>query len=57
MTHHIKGLNSKTPAYRQKLQHDVKKAVNDKKKINQKEIFEGYKQKMDNKKKKSKKKY
>jgi len=58
MPTHIKGLDSNTPAYRQKLQHNVQKAVNDKNKIYPKEIFEGLKEnKKGQKKKKPKKKY
>jgi len=59
MPTHIKELNSKTPDYKQKLQHNVQKSVDDKKKINPKEIFEGLKEnnKKVQKKKNPKKKY
>ena len=61
MSTHIKELNSKTPDYKQKLQHDVQKSVDNKNKINPKEIFEHYKGLKENKKgqkkKKPKKKY
>jgi len=58
MPTHIKELNSKTPDYKQKLQHDVQKSVDNKNKINPKEIFEGLKEnKKGQKKKNTKKKY
>lgn len=57
MTKHIKELNNNTPNYKKKLQHNVQKAVDDRKKIKPKEIFEGYKEKNEKKKKNIKKKY
>jgi len=58
MPTHIKGLNSKTPDYKQKLQHDVQKSLENKNQINPKEIFDGLKEnKKGQKKKKPKKKY